>query len=100
VSAITAVPSGATASVPRSPIGTSCAPGFASTDANASFVAGRVAAQTPTPIATAAARAAAAASGAVHERRRGSETTFGRSAFAWSRIRSFSSGGGAGPTAP
>ena len=67
VSAIAAVPSGATASAPRSPIGTSFAPGFASTEASGSLEAGRVAAQTPTPIATAAATAAAAASGAVHE---------------------------------
>src|SRR6476661_4167030 len=97
LNAIAALPSGATASAPRSPIGTTLAPDCASTAANGSVEVERVAPQTPRPIAAAAATAAAAASGAVQLRLRGSETTFGRSARAWSRIRSFSATGGAGP---
>jgi hypothetical protein len=50
-------------------------------------------------MATAAAIVAAAASGAVQLRRRaGSEATLGRSLRACVRIRSFSSGGGVGPS--
>ncbi len=68
---------------------------------NVFVLAGRVAVQTPRPSATDAAIAAAAASGAVQFRRRcGNEVTFSRSLRACVRIRSRSSGGGAGPTAP
>ena len=103
VSAIAASPSGATASAPRSPIGTSCRAGLGE-HARRERVArrsGACAVQTPTPIATAAATAAAAASGAVQLRgapaaRRRSR----RSLRACSRIRSLQLGRRSRPAAP